>query len=76
LNINGWDMMISLDFLEVASGWVSNELGGGSSQGAKFAIVVLTLTLLTIGIVLFVFFLFYRGQLAYIFTMDEAVAIE
>ncbi|KAI3939779.1 hypothetical protein MKW92_012565 [Papaver armeniacum] len=74
LNINGWEMMISLGFLAAASVRVSNELGGGSSKGAKFAIVVSTLTSLTIGVVLFVFFLFYRGRLAYIFTTDEAVA--
>ncbi|RZC83310.1 hypothetical protein C5167_046098 [Papaver somniferum] len=54
---------------------VSNELGGGSSKGAKFAILVSTLTSLTIGVVLFVFFLFFKGKLAYIFTTDEAVAI-
>ncbi|RZC86439.1 hypothetical protein C5167_030517 [Papaver somniferum] len=76
LNINGWEMMISLGFLAAASVRVSNELGGGSSKGAKFAIMVSTLTSLTIGVVLFVFFLFYRGQLAYIFTTDEAVAAE
>ncbi|KAI3885483.1 hypothetical protein MKW92_014943 [Papaver armeniacum] len=75
LNINGWEMMISLGFLAAASMRVSNELGGGSSKGAKFAILVSTLTSLTIGVVLFVFFLFLKGKLAYIFTTDEAVAI-
>ncbi|KAI3894694.1 hypothetical protein MKX03_031624 [Papaver bracteatum] len=54
---------------------VFNELGGGSSKGAKFAILVSTLTSLTIGVMLFVFFLFFKGKLAYIFTTDEAVAI-
>ncbi|KAI3926867.1 hypothetical protein MKX01_032782 [Papaver californicum] len=75
LNINGWEMMISLGFLTAASVRVSNELGGGSSKGAKFAVVVSTLTSLTIGVVLFVFFLFFKGKLAYVFTTDEAVAI-
>ncbi|KAJ6433963.1 hypothetical protein OIU84_017637 [Salix udensis] len=35
LNINGWEMMISLGFLAAASVRVSNELGRGSSKAAK-----------------------------------------
>ncbi|KAJ6379783.1 hypothetical protein OIU76_016436 [Salix suchowensis] len=35
LNINGWEMMISLGFLDAASVRVSNELGRGSSKAAK-----------------------------------------
>ncbi|OVA13768.1 Multi antimicrobial extrusion protein [Macleaya cordata] len=74
ININGWEMMISLGFLAAASVRVSNELGRGSSKGAKFAIMVSVLTSLAIGIGLFVFFLFFRGRLAYIFTEDTKVA--
>ncbi|KAK8559313.1 hypothetical protein V6N13_098889 [Hibiscus sabdariffa] len=74
LNINGWEMMISLGFLAAASVRVSNELGGGSSKGAKFSIMTTTLTSLCIGSVLFVIFLFLRGRLAYIFTESEEVA--
>ena len=36
--------------------------------------VVVTST--SIGLVLFVFFLFFRGRLAYIFTNEEDVAVE
>ncbi|MBA0611889.1 hypothetical protein Godav_012540 [Gossypium davidsonii] len=74
LNINGWEMMISLGFLAAASVRVSNELGRGSSKGAKFSIMTTTLTSFCIGCVLFVLFLFLRGRLAYIFTESEEVA--
>ncbi|XP_022888004.1 protein DETOXIFICATION 21-like [Olea europaea var. sylvestris] len=76
LNINGWEMMISLGFLAAASVRVSNELGSGNFKAAKFSIVVTVLTSLAIGLVLFVFFLFFRGRLAYIFTKNQDVASE
>ncbi|KAL5132783.1 Protein DETOXIFICATION 21 [Glycine soja] len=74
LNINGWEMMISLGFMAAASVRVANELGKGSSKAAKFSIVVTVLTSLAIGFVLFLFFLFLRGKLAYIFTSNKDVA--
>ncbi|KAM7505172.1 hypothetical protein LguiB_004076 [Lonicera macranthoides] len=74
LNINGWEMMISLGFLAAASVRVSNELGRGSSKAAKFSIMMIVLTSLAIGFVLFIFFLFFRGHLAYIFTESRQVA--
>ncbi|KAL8132252.1 hypothetical protein AgCh_007945 [Apium graveolens] len=74
LNINGWEMMISLGFLAAASVRVSNELGRGSSKAAKFSIVQIVLTSFAIGFVLFIFFLFFRGRLAYIFTESAEVA--
>ncbi|KAI3444236.1 hypothetical protein Pfo_000901 [Paulownia fortunei] len=76
LNINGWEMMISLGFLAAASVRVSNELGKGDPKAAKFSIVNIVLTSFAIGFVLFVFFLFFRGRLAYIFTKDHDVAAE
>ncbi|XP_042056636.1 protein DETOXIFICATION 21-like [Salvia splendens] len=76
LNINGWEMMISLGFLAAASVRVSNELGRGDSKAAKFSIVNIVVTSTSIGLVLFVFFLFFRERLAYIFTNDEDVAVE
>ncbi|KAJ4979088.1 hypothetical protein NE237_009868 [Protea cynaroides] len=74
LNINGWEMMISLGFLTAVSVRVSNELGRRNSKAAKFSIVVAVLTSLSIGLVLFVLFLFLRGRLAYIFTNSREVA--
>ncbi|XP_047945178.1 protein DETOXIFICATION 21-like [Salvia hispanica] len=76
LNINGWEMMISLGFLAAASVRVSNELGRGDPKAAKFSVVNIVVTSTCIGLVLFVFFLFFRGRLAYIFTNEEDVAVE
>lgn len=99
ININGWEMMISLGFLaaarynycwmvphQILCKWinqvpcyifsvrVSNELGRGSSKAAKFSIVTTVITSFSIGFVLFIFFLFLRGRLAYIFTESREVA--
>lgn len=52
---------------------VSNELGRGSAKSAKFSILVIVLTSLSIGIVLFVVFLSVRGKVAYIFTNNQEV---
>ena len=59
---------------KTASVRVSNELGRGSSKAAKFSIKNILVTSLTIGFVLFIFFLFFRGRLAYIFTESRQVA--
>lgn len=53
---------------------VANELGAGSAKRAKFAIVNVVITSFSIGSVLFVLFLLFRGRLAYIFTENPAVA--
>ncbi|RVW62749.1 Protein detoxification 21 [Vitis vinifera] len=74
ININGWEMMISLGFMAAASVRISNELGRGSSKAAKFSIVTTVITSFSIGFVLFIFFLFLRGRLAYIFTDSQDVA--
>jgi len=55
---------------------VSNELGRGNPEGAKFATIVAVFTSLSIGLVLFFVFLFLRGRISYIFTTSEAVAAE
>ncbi|CAI9782918.1 unnamed protein product [Fraxinus pennsylvanica] len=67
-------MMIALGFLGAASIRVSNELGSGKSKAAKFSIIVTVSTSLAIGLVLFVFFPFFHGHLAYIFTKSQEVA--
>lgn len=74
LNINGWEMMISIGFLAATGVRVANELGAGSARRAKFAILNVVTTSFSIGVVLFVFFLFFRGKLSYIFTTSEDVA--
>ncbi|KQJ92476.1 protein DETOXIFICATION 21 [Brachypodium distachyon] len=74
LNINGWEMMISVGFLAATGVRVANELGARSARKAKFAIYnVVTISFL-IGVVSFVFFLLFRGKLSYVFTESEEVA--
>lgn len=73
LNINGWEMMISMGFLGAAGVRVANELGAGSAKRAKFAIVNVVLTSFVIGFVLFILFLLFRGRVAYIFTNSPKV---
>ena len=53
---------------------MANELGAGSARRAKFAIYNVVITSFSIGFVLFVLFLLFRGGLAYIFTDSQAVA--
>ncbi|XLU20211.1 hypothetical protein S245_056277, partial [Arachis hypogaea] len=74
LNINGWEMMIALGFFAAAGVRVANELGRGSSEGAKFSIVVTAVTSFCIGIVLFFVFLLLRERVAYVFTPNPMVA--
>ncbi|KAG5556152.1 hypothetical protein RHGRI_006694 [Rhododendron griersonianum] len=74
LNINGWEMMLAFGFMAAASVRVSNELGRGNSKAAKFSIVNIVLTSFAIGFTLFIFFLFFGGRLAYIFTDSSEVA--
>ncbi|KAK1316550.1 Protein TRANSPARENT TESTA 12 [Acorus calamus] len=73
ININGWEMMISLGFLAAASVRVSNELGRGSAKAAKFAVKVVATTSLTLGVILFVVFLVVRERIAYLFTKETDV---
>ncbi|PIA53127.1 hypothetical protein AQUCO_00900024v1, partial [Aquilegia coerulea] len=72
--VGGFVSLSVLHNLAETSVRVSNELGRGSSKAAKFSIVVTVLQSLSIGIVLFVFFILFRGRLAYIFTNSEEVA--
>lgn len=64
----------NLYMFKTSSVRVSNELGRGSSKAAKFAIGLIVSTSSAIGFVLFIFFLFFRGRLAYIFTESSEVA--
>ncbi|XP_050387240.1 protein DETOXIFICATION 21-like [Argentina anserina] len=74
LNLYGWELMISMGFLAASGVRVSNELGRGSPKGAKYSVVVLLITSITIGFLFFLLFLSLRGKFAYIFTDNEEVA--
>ncbi|KAI7748424.1 hypothetical protein M8C21_007582 [Ambrosia artemisiifolia] len=53
---------------------VSNELGRGSAQAAKFSIKVLLGTSIAMGVFFFVLCLIFGRKLAYLFTNDDRVA--
>ncbi|WMV52668.1 hypothetical protein MTR67_046053, partial [Solanum verrucosum] len=55
---------------------VSNELGRGSAKAASFSIWNTATTSFVIGFILFLFFLFLRGRLSYLFTDSPDVAKE
>ncbi|KAJ8538433.1 hypothetical protein K7X08_027654 [Anisodus acutangulus] len=76
LNINGWEMMIALGFMSATCVRVANELGRGSSKAAKFSIMTVVLISSAIGFILFLFFFFLRGRLAYVFTTSQEVVEE
>jgi MATE family multidrug resistance protein len=76
ININALEMMVAFGFMAAASVRVSNEIGSGNSNGAKFATMVVVSTSLSIGIIFFFIFLFLRERVSYIFTTSEAVATQ
>lgn len=55
---------------------VSNELGAGNAQTAKFAVVVVSLTSMAIGVVCMAVVFATRDYFPYLFTNSEAVAAE
>ncbi|GLT73843.1 hypothetical protein SLA2020_456750 [Shorea laevis] len=76
MNIQGWDAMIALGFNAAISVRVSNELGAGNPKLAKFAVVVVSVTSVSIGVVCMAVVLATRDYFPYLFTTSEAVAEE
>ncbi|ONI32774.1 hypothetical protein PRUPE_1G384800 [Prunus persica] len=76
MNINGWDAMIAIGFNAAISVRVSNELGAGNAKIAKFAVVVVSVTSVAIGVVCLAVVLTTRDYFPYLFTSSEAVAKE
>ncbi|KAH6827717.1 MATE efflux family protein [Perilla frutescens var. hirtella] len=74
LNISGWAAIISFGFMAAASVRVSNELGRRDAKAAKFSIIVILVTSVFVGLVLSVFVLLFKQQVARVFTTDEDVA--
>ncbi|KAK2994812.1 hypothetical protein RJ640_021044 [Escallonia rubra] len=72
----GWDFMIALGFNAAISVRVSNELGAGNARVAKFAVVVVSITSIAIGVVCMIIVLATRDYFPYLFTNSEAVAKE
>ncbi|KAM7280814.1 hypothetical protein ACFE04_007948 [Oxalis oulophora] len=74
LNINAWELMISLGFFTATSVRVSNELGKGNGKAAKFAVKVILCTNSMIGIFFCVLCLAFGREISYMFTSSEEVA--
>ncbi|XP_057973022.1 protein DETOXIFICATION 33 isoform X2 [Malania oleifera] len=76
MNINGWDAMIAIGFNAAISVRVSNELGAGNPRAAKFAVVVVSVTSVAIGLICMVVVFATRDVFPYLFTNSTAVAKE
>ncbi|KAK6938762.1 Multi antimicrobial extrusion protein [Dillenia turbinata] len=76
MNINGWDAMIAIGFNAAISVRVSNELGAGNAPQAKFAVLVVSMTSVSIGVVMMAIVLITRDWFPYLFTTSTAVAEE
>jgi hypothetical protein len=55
---------------------VSNELGAGNFRAAKFAVIVVSITSIAIGVVCMIVVFATRDYFPYLFTTSEAVAVE
>ncbi|KAK4744051.1 hypothetical protein SAY87_010363 [Trapa incisa] len=76
MNIQGWDAMIALGFNAAISVRVSNELGAGNARLAKFAVVVVSVTSVSIGVICMCVVFATRDIFPYLFTSSDAVAAE
>eukprot|EP00253_Pinus_taeda_P002153 PITA_02153 len=73
MNLNGWEVMIALGFNVAISVRVSNELGAGHPNAAKFSVVVVTLTSLLIGIVFMILIFVTKNDFPVLFTNSQEV---
>lgn len=76
MNIQGWDAMIAIGFNAAISVRVSNELGAGNARVAKFAVIVVSMTSVSIGVVCMAIVFATRDYFPYLFTNSTAVAEE
>ncbi|KAF8398085.1 hypothetical protein HHK36_017011 [Tetracentron sinense] len=53
---------------------VANELGRGDTKAAKFSIKVISCTSLGIGVLFWIFFLFFGNSISYVFTSNAEIA--
>ncbi|XP_010266880.1 PREDICTED: protein DETOXIFICATION 33-like [Nelumbo nucifera] len=73
-NLNGWEIMIFFGFNAAISVRISNELGAGRPNAAKFSILVVVLSSALMGMVFFVLVLALRNVYALPFTNSSEVA--
>ncbi|XP_057836593.1 protein DETOXIFICATION 33-like [Cryptomeria japonica] len=73
MNLNGWEAMIFIGFNAAISVRVSNELGAGRPNAAKFSVIVVILTSLSIGLICMGIILATKNQFAVLFTNSKVV---
>ncbi|URE20319.1 protein TRANSPARENT TESTA [Musa troglodytarum] len=71
MNINGWEGMIFIGLNAAISVRVSNELGAGRPRATKYAVIVILLQSLAIGLICMVLVLATRNYFSIIFTSDK-----
>ncbi|XP_021852204.1 protein DETOXIFICATION 27-like isoform X1 [Spinacia oleracea] len=76
MSINGWEMMIPMAFFAGTGVRVSNELGAGNGNGAKFATMVAVMTSVAIGIFFWLLVLIFHEKIAFIFSTSPPVIEE
>ncbi|XP_031483541.1 protein DETOXIFICATION 33-like [Nymphaea colorata] len=76
MNINGWDAMIAIGFNAAISVRVSNELGAGDSNAAKFAVWVVSVTSVAIGVVAMIIVFATQDVFPVLFSNSSAVQKE
>ncbi|XP_077215231.1 protein DETOXIFICATION 33-like [Tasmannia lanceolata] len=76
MNLNGWVFMIAFGFNAAISVRVSNELGAGNPQTAKFAVMVVSATSISLGFVCMAVLLITRNDFPLLFTSSSVVAKE
>lgn len=73
ITIFAWESMIFLGFFAAAGVRVSNELGAGNPEGAKFASIVSVCTSLLVGLLSWIIIIAFSDKLAMIFTSNASV---
>ncbi|KAI9199977.1 hypothetical protein LWI28_000983 [Acer negundo] len=76
MNLQGWDAMIAIGFNAAISVRVSNELGAGNPHAAKFAVLVVSVTSVCIGVIAMILVFTTRTEFPYLFTNSDTVATE
>ncbi|KAK9165064.1 hypothetical protein Scep_000255 [Stephania cephalantha] len=72
-NLNGWEIMVFFGFNAAISVRISNELGAGRPRAAKFAIIVIVMFSIALGVFFFALVLGLRKVYGIPFTNSEEV---
>ncbi|XP_057836673.2 protein DETOXIFICATION 33 [Cryptomeria japonica] len=73
MNLNGLEVMIFVGFNAAISVRVSNELGAGHPKAAKFSVLVVVVTSLSIGLICMAIILATKNDFAALFTSSKVV---